>query len=120
MQGRACRFGKRVFLEFSLVFETFFDLVSGLSFWLVMACAFGGMYVFVMLYVAHLLHVNAWLTIAPPLVPITIVWYWVLRRRVKNYLGLLLQTSKDWNIDEAIKGYAELVKKQKKEKQEEH
>jgi len=117
VQGRLCSFGKRAFLELSLVIETAVDLFSGASFWMIMACTFGGMYVFIMLYVAYLLHVNAWLTIAPPLVPITVAWYWILRRRVKSYLGLLLQTPKSWDIDEAIEGYAELLEEQRKEKQ---
>lgn len=116
MQGRLCSFGKRIFLELSLAVETAVDLFSGPSFWAIMACAFGGMYVFVMLCVAYLLHVNAWLTIAPPLVPITVAWYWVLRRRIKSYLGMLLQTPRSWDIDEAIESYAKLLKEQREEK----
>ena len=119
MESKLHRLGKRAFLELSLAIDMVVDMLTGPSFWLVMLCSFGGMYVFVMLYAAYLLHVNPWLTIVPPLIPVTTAWFLILRKRIKNYLALLLQPPRNWDIDEAIKGYEELLRKQRNRKQEE-
>lgn len=117
MESKLHRLGKRAFLELSLAIDMVVDMLTGPSFWLVMLCSFGGMYVFVMLYAAYLLHVNPWLTIVPPLIPVTTAWFLILRKRIKNYLALLLQPPRNWDIDEAVKGYEELLRKQRNSKQ---
>jgi len=72
------------------------------------------MYAIVTLYVAYLLNVNAWIIMIPPLVPFTIVWLLVLRKRANSYLALLLAPQRNYDIEKTLKEYEELLEKQKK------
>jgi hypothetical protein len=69
-----------------------------------------------MFYVAYLLRVNAWLTIVPPLIPLTVTWFFVLRKRTNNYIALLLAPQKIYDMDKTLKEYTELLENQKHER----
>jgi len=70
--------------------------------------------VLAMVYVAFLLGVSPWVMIIPPITPLFAVWLWVQVKRERNHLALLLDQQKEWDIDKALKGYTELLEKQRK------
>jgi len=57
--------------------------------------------------------VLGWLVIALFLAPPTALWYYVMKKRVTNYLRLLMAKPRPWDIKKAIEEYVELQKKQK-------
>ena len=113
MSDKTKRLRKRITFELSSFTGQVAEAFTSLAFWIVLCCAFGGMYVFVMLYAAYLLSVNPWVTIAPPLIPVGIVWYLILRKRARNFLALLMAPERGWNIDKSLKEYTELLEAQK-------
>jgi hypothetical protein len=58
--------------------------------------------------------VYSWLVISLFLAPPTLAWFIVVRRRILNYLRLLLDNKpKPWNIEKAIVEYKKLLGKDK-------
>ncbi len=72
--------------------------------------------VLTMLYVAYLLGVNPWITITSSLITVFAVWLRIQMRREHDYLALLLEQQKEWDVDTALKEYTELLERQKRGK----
>ena len=87
-------------------------------FWFMISWSFIGIYVVIMLEVAYLLHVNPWITVTLPLVPIVIAWYYIVRKRLINYVNLILKSQKIRNIEEILKEYLDLLEEQKRRRRE--
>ena len=92
------------------------EVLTSSYFWFLVCCSFASMYATIMLYIAYLLRVSAWLTIVPPLIPLTVTWFFVLRKRTNNYITLLLAPQKTYDVDKTLKEYTELLENQKHEK----
>jgi len=76
-------------------------------------------YPVLMLYVALVVGagVFTWLILAAMLSPYVALWYIVVRRRMLNYLKLLLDNKpRVWDIEKALAEYEELLKKKRKGK----
>lgn len=95
-------------------------LLTNLYFWFIVGCTSIGMYALAMLWVAWILHVNPWITIITPLVPFTATWYVIMRKRVQNYVALLLSQGRIWDTDKALADYVELVREQKGRRERQH
>lgn len=119
MNEKLRKLRKQITFELSTLTGQVAEVLTSLIFWVVLCSAFGGMYVFAMLYAAYLLNVNPWVTIALPLVPIVIVWYLILRKRTENFLALLMAPERGWNIDKSLREYTELLEEQKRREREE-
>jgi hypothetical protein len=92
-------------------------LTSG-YYWLIVGCTSISMYPFVMLWVAWILHINPWITIIMPLVPFVTAWYMLMRKRLGNYLALLLSQGRIWDTDKALTEYIVLIRSQNGENRE--
>lgn len=114
MRHSVSRVCKRALLELSDSVGLVAEVLRSSFFWLIMCCSIGGMYAFITLYVAYLLKVNAWIIVIPPLIPFAAIWFLILRKRANNYLASLLAPQRNYDVEKALKEYAELLEKQKK------
>lgn len=74
-------------------------------------------YPVLMLYVALVVGagVFTWLILAVMLSPYVALWYYVIRRRTLNYIKVLLDNKPYvWDVEKALAEYAELLKKERK------
>jgi len=110
---RVNRFLRKALLEVADLLGLTFEFVTSAFFWTVTISTSFSMYVWVMAYVAYVLHINAWVTIIPPLVPMTLAWYYIVRRRARNYLALLLAPHRTWDQDKALTEFLKLLEEQK-------
>jgi hypothetical protein len=72
------------------------------------------LYPALMMYVALVLNIGilTWLIWAVMLSPYVALWYVVLKRRMLNYIKLLLESKPhEWNIKKTLAEYIELLKK---------
>jgi membrane protein implicated in regulation of membrane protease activity len=70
-------------------------------------------YPVLMLYVVIIAQVGvfSWLILAVMFSPIAALWYVVVRKRVLNYLSLLLDNKpRVWDIDKALDEYQEMLR----------
>jgi len=93
---------------------TILGLLANPYFWFMVSWSFIGIYVVAMLEIAYLLHINPWIVIVLPLVPIVIAWYYVVRKRLINYVNLLLKSQKIRDLEDVLKEYLDLLEEQKK------
>lgn len=70
---------------------------------------------FIVVIVVYLnLGVYSWLVIAAFLMPPTVAWYYVLKRRMERYLDALLKNQVEfWDTDKLCEEYIELLTKKK-------
>jgi hypothetical protein len=109
---------RKLFEEISSDAKLIFGLLTNHYFWFIVSWSFISMYPFVMLYVAYLLNVNPWITIILPLAPIVAVWYYIVRKRIINYVYSLLKSQKIRDTEEVIKEYLDLLEEQKRKRRE--
>jgi hypothetical protein len=58
----------------------------------------------------------AWLVFALMLCPYVVSWYVIVRRRVLNYLKILLDNKPfEWNIEKGLAEYKKLLEKKRSE-----
>jgi hypothetical protein len=107
------RFFRRAFLEVADSLGLTFEFVTGSFFWLIVVCGTFSMYIWIMLYVAYLLHTSALVTIITSLVPMALGWYYVARKRERNYFAFLLAPQKIYDTEKTIREYLELLENQK-------
>lgn len=107
---------KRLLQKIYFIIAMIIAFVTDSFFWSLVIAYFAGMEVWLMLYVAILLHVNPWMTILPPLAVLVIVWYWVQRERIKNYLDLLMKPYKVRDLEKTVQEYIEILRKRAEEK----
>ncbi len=113
MKESVNRFLKKALLEVADLLGLTFEFLTSALFWTVTISAFFSMYTWIMLYVAYLLHTNPWVTIIPPLIPITLAWYYIAKKHDRNYLALLLAPQKTYDMEKALSEYLELLENQK-------
>lgn len=92
-----------------------FEFMTTGFFWFIVSCSFASMYTFVMLWLAYMLRVNPWFTLVPPLVPLVILWYRLIKKRIENYMDLLMKPFVIRSADEVIKEYSKLLEEQDSE-----
>jgi len=107
------RFLRRAFFEVSDSLGMAYEFVTSGFYWMIVCCGFFSMYTWIMFYVAFLLHVNPWVTIIPPLIPMTLGWYYIVRKQARNYLALLLAPQRTYDTEKAVREYLELLENQK-------
>jgi len=75
-------------------------------------------YPFVPLFFALSLRVGifGWLVYALFLTPPTALWYYIMKKRAKNYWKLLMAERKPWDVKKAVEEYVELQKTQRSNK----
>jgi hypothetical protein len=57
--------------------------------------------------------VFTWLTLALMVSPYVVLWYYVVRRRMLNYVKVLLDNKPhEWDMSKTLAEYEELLKKQ--------
>ena len=66
------------------------------------------------------LQIQVWYIVYPVwavmLLPIVVLWYHVVKKRMLNYWKLLLDNKpREWNLEKTVKEYVELLQKRKKE-----
>jgi hypothetical protein len=74
-------------------------------------------YPVLMIYVVLALNagMTAWLVFALMLCPYAFSWYFVVKKRILNYLKILLDNKPfEWNIEKTLTEYEKLVKKEDK------
>ena len=76
------------------------------------------LYPFVPLFFVLSLRVGifGWLVYALFLTPPTALWYYVMKKRAKSYLKLLMAERKPWDVKKAVEEYVELQKTQRSNK----
>jgi hypothetical protein len=70
-----------------------------------------------MIYVVLALNAGmaAWLVFALMLCPYAVSWYVIVKKRILNYLKILLDNKPfEWNIEKTLTEYEKLVKKEDK------
>lgn len=104
--------------EISSSLRLIVGLFTSSQYWFIVGCTFISIYPYAMLWVAWMLHINPWITIVTPLIPFVTAWYMVMRRRLRNYLALLLNQGRIWDTDKALTEYIRLVRSQNRENRE--
>lgn len=110
-------FWKKVLRKLYFIVALIIAFFTDSFFWSIVIAFFGGMEVWLMLLLAIELSVNPWMTILPPLVPLAIVWYWVQKERIKNYLDLLMKPYKPRDVEKTVKEYLEILRKRDEAKE---
>jgi heme exporter protein D len=73
----------------------------------------------VLLVIFFQMGIFSWLVIALCLTPLASLWYFIARKRARNYLRMLKATrARPWDLKGAIEKYVELQEKQKAPKKE--
>ncbi len=62
------------------------------------------------------LGVLGWIVLALSLTPPTALWYFLMKKRLENYLKLLMAKPRPWDVKKAVEEYFELQKRQKSRK----
>jgi len=101
--------------------EGFFDFVLGVLYVGAVPSLFVGLYSYLVLYLMVLaaaewrLGVFVWGVPAVMLAPVIVVWYWVLSRRYRAYVEMLMASQPlKWDIDSAIRSLQELSQSKKR------
>ncbi len=106
----------KVRYEVSSSASMIFGPLTDLFFWFIVSCVLISMYPFISLWVAWTFHMSPIITVYGPLVPFTVAWYIIIRRRIKNYLTSLLAPQKTYDVDSAVRTYVKLLEEQEKER----
>lgn len=64
------------------------------------------------------LGIFGWIILALSLTPPAILWYFLMKKRVENYLKLILAKPKPWDVKKAVDEYFELQNNKKPQKEE--
>jgi hypothetical protein len=91
-----------------------FGPLTDLFFWFIVSCVLASMYPFISFWVAWKFNINPLITVYGPLVPFTVAWYVIIRRRAKNSLAGLLAPQKTYDVDAAVETYVKLLQEQER------
>ena len=115
MLGALGRIRSKAEFEISSSVKLMTGLFTSGNYWLIVGCTFIGIYPYAMLWMAWMLHINPWITMIAPLIPFVTAWYMLMRKRLRNYLALLLSQGRIWDTEKALTEYIALLRRQNEE-----